>query len=207
MEVSLKDFVTTGEFGKVTLGLTRSKVKAILGEPDKMGITSRKYPTPSLWVYGDFEFSFQDEKDGGKLFYISLPSFEKTPHISNDIILDTWIFGKDLTVDKAIKHLKENNISFELTEQPSDFFVSDDNDSVVKIQSQAGVDVYFLNTILFSLGLYDRTPEKPKKQISVTLSLEAYEKIRQESQRTKMPIAKLCSDYLQNYAKILENRD
>jgi hypothetical protein len=202
MNISLKDFVSTGKFGEITLGLTQSEVKALLGEPDAMGGVSRKYPVPRLWIYGNFEFFFNHEKDGGKLVYLSLPSFEESPVVSSNIIFDAWIFKADLSLEEATKHFKRENISFELA-QTSEFIDLNADDVVMKLETRAGANIYFLNDKLFSLNLKDKTPAPVKKQLSVTLPLEAYEKIRQESVRTKIPIAKLCSDYLEQYAKEL----
>jgi hypothetical protein len=46
------------------LGMTRSEVIAVLGKPQAEGGTSRKYPTPSIFKYGDIELHFQPWKDG-----------------------------------------------------------------------------------------------------------------------------------------------
>jgi hypothetical protein len=40
------------------LGKSRLEVVTILGEPDDKGGTSRKYPTPSIYKYGDIEVHF-----------------------------------------------------------------------------------------------------------------------------------------------------
>lgn len=40
---------------KVTLGMSRERVVAALGEPDAAGGTSRKYRTPSIYKYGQIE--------------------------------------------------------------------------------------------------------------------------------------------------------
>jgi hypothetical protein len=48
----------------VRLGMTRDEVVAVIGEPDAKGGTSRKYPTPSIYKYGDIELHFQGWKDG-----------------------------------------------------------------------------------------------------------------------------------------------
>ena len=42
--------------GDIRLGMTRNQVRAVLGEPDDVGGTSRKYKIPCCWKYGDVEF-------------------------------------------------------------------------------------------------------------------------------------------------------
>jgi hypothetical protein len=42
--------------GAIHLGMTRDEVRAVLGEPDDVGGTSRRYKIPLIWKYGDVEF-------------------------------------------------------------------------------------------------------------------------------------------------------
>lgn len=44
--------------GQLRIGMLRAEVKALLGEPDKVGCTSRRYPTPSCFKYGEVELFF-----------------------------------------------------------------------------------------------------------------------------------------------------
>jgi hypothetical protein len=46
------------------LGKTRDQIKAILGEPDDIGGTSRKYKSPTVYKYADIEYWFTPYKDG-----------------------------------------------------------------------------------------------------------------------------------------------
>lgn len=50
---------------RINLGMTREQVKALLGEPDAYGGTSRKYKTPSIYKYGIYELTFESYKDSG----------------------------------------------------------------------------------------------------------------------------------------------
>lgn len=43
--------------------MTRKQLIEVLGEPDAKGGMSRKYPEPSVYLYGDVEFWFLQEKD------------------------------------------------------------------------------------------------------------------------------------------------
>jgi len=45
------------------LGLTRDQVLEKLGQPDYRGNFSKKYPIPTIWVYGYWEIAF--DKNSG----------------------------------------------------------------------------------------------------------------------------------------------
>ena len=51
-------FGETGDICPVALGCTREHIRSLFGEPDKMGGTSHKHTTPSIWKYGELEFHF-----------------------------------------------------------------------------------------------------------------------------------------------------
>ena len=59
-----ESFRVTGDICPVRLGMTRDDLRAILGEPDDVGGTSRKYPNPAIWKYGELEFHFEQGQDG-----------------------------------------------------------------------------------------------------------------------------------------------
>ncbi len=48
----------------VRIGMTHEEVISILGKPDEIGGTSRKYKTPSICKYGDIELHFKPGKTG-----------------------------------------------------------------------------------------------------------------------------------------------
>jgi hypothetical protein len=49
---------------RVRVGMSREEVLALLGPPDDVGGTSRKYRTPSVFKYGQIELHFEPWKDG-----------------------------------------------------------------------------------------------------------------------------------------------
>lgn len=57
------------------LGLTRYQLVELLGEADAVSIGTRKYPTPSIYKYGDIGYYFGPYKDS-KLFMV----FEESTH-------------------------------------------------------------------------------------------------------------------------------
>jgi hypothetical protein len=48
--------------GQVRLGMTRRELQALMGVPDDVGGTSRKYHFPSIFMYGDVQFVFPSAK-------------------------------------------------------------------------------------------------------------------------------------------------
>jgi hypothetical protein len=49
---------------RIRIGMTRAEVIEALGPPDDVGVTSRKYRTPSIFKYGEIELHFEPWKDG-----------------------------------------------------------------------------------------------------------------------------------------------
>ncbi len=64
-----KHFETDQNGAKDVFGLRREELIEKLGQPDKQGVTSRKYKTPSIYKYLDLEFYFEPESDG-RLFLV-----------------------------------------------------------------------------------------------------------------------------------------
>lgn len=62
MIVSLQQFLETGTIGNLRLGVTAEDVRELLGPPDDVGGTSRKYPRPSIYVYGSVELFFSQSR-------------------------------------------------------------------------------------------------------------------------------------------------
>lgn len=52
------------ELERTLMGLTREKVIEAIGEPKDKGVTSRKYKTPAIFKYKDFELHFEPWKEG-----------------------------------------------------------------------------------------------------------------------------------------------
>jgi len=82
---SLKSITALVKAGQIRKGMTRAELRALLGEPDDVGGTSRKYKVPSVWKYGEVEFAFSAAKSEGEaesqgLWLVYVDSFEGDPH-------------------------------------------------------------------------------------------------------------------------------
>jgi hypothetical protein len=117
MDVSLREFVETGRFGRVCLGMSKAWVESILGAPDDTGGTSRKHREPAIWRYGDVEFHF-DVRDGG-LWLIHLDDFD-LPSGGKSIALDPWIIRGSLTLAEAEERLTLDGVAYEVADCEDD---------------------------------------------------------------------------------------
>lgn len=113
VSVSLKQFVETGRFGSVCLGMSRAQVENILGTPDDVGGASRKYRKPPIWKYGDVEFHFGVGAD--TLWLVHLDDFD-VPSGGKSINLDPWIFSNSLTISETENQFSHSGLAFEVKE-------------------------------------------------------------------------------------------
>jgi hypothetical protein len=54
---------------KIRVGMSRQEVISVVGPPDDVGGTSRKYRQPSIFKYGRIELHFEPWKNG-RLFLV-----------------------------------------------------------------------------------------------------------------------------------------
>jgi hypothetical protein len=112
---SLKHFLRTRELGGIRLGMREDEVAAILGTPDAVGGTSRKYLKPSLWKYGDVELFFDRQTRRLGLIVINFWG-PKVPSGGNAIHLDPWVIRGGLTLSRLIPSLDQEGIEYHETE-------------------------------------------------------------------------------------------
>ena len=65
----------TGNISPLRLGMSRDELRALFGDPDDVGGTSRRQRTPTVWLYGTIEFHFGSGPDAGLELI-----FEKNAH-------------------------------------------------------------------------------------------------------------------------------
>ncbi len=63
MDVSFEDFLRSGKFGQIVIGMSKAEINSLLGEPDFIGIPTRKYLKPQMFEYGCIEFYFMNEDE------------------------------------------------------------------------------------------------------------------------------------------------
>lgn len=142
--IYLKDFLTTGRFGPINLGMKIDAVIDILGEPE--GITNYKNGHSEI-MYAYYEFFYLRET---KVLYgiqndhlATFPNV-KTGRVNNrrDIFftndkfcIDTWFLKKNrfLTFKDVTDRLKKQNVQFEVSRGFHD-------DNIIKFKSGVTLD-------------------------------------------------------------------
>jgi hypothetical protein len=113
--------------------MNQSQVESHFGVPDSLGGTSHKYPTPSIWKYGDLELHFLPGSDS--LILIHMDDFD-VPSGGTVDGFDSWNIRKALTVSEAEEVLSESGISYVIEEYPFE-------DNAVCLRADAGVKLIF----------------------------------------------------------------
>ena len=108
---SLRHFLRTGELAGIHLGLHEDEVAELLGKPDAVGGTSRKYRKPSLWKYGDIELVF--DRQTRELCLIVINFWEpKIPSGGDAINLNPWIIKGGLRLSQLTSFLADEGIEY-----------------------------------------------------------------------------------------------
>ena len=106
--VHLDEFLRTGELGPVRMGMSRDDVLRVLGEPERLGGTSKNHPQALIWKYGDVELHFDPGTDLIALVYAD--GFD-LPHGALGLALEPgWLRG-GLPLDTALARLAEAELS------------------------------------------------------------------------------------------------
>jgi hypothetical protein len=134
---SFKDFLTTGNFKNIPLGITRKEFVELLGKTDCI-IQPEQTMFPCVYKYGIVEFYFGVESVEDKLYGIMLQP-EVAPCKKGNLILDLDAWDKHLTIDKAREYLKQNNIPFSETNSEPD----DEGEYDIEIKTINGIKIFF----------------------------------------------------------------
>ena len=133
VSVSMQDFLRTGEFGPVCLGISRRQVRGHLGEPEDWGPAPRAKHNAGIWKYGDIEFHFS----GDALWLIFANPVEKL-HGGRAIDLDPWVLDGDASVNQVLEGLAAADIAYERIPWAHE-------DATGRFRVGAGVELLFLD--------------------------------------------------------------
>jgi hypothetical protein len=106
--VNLEDFLRSGEFGPVRMGMSRDELLRVLGEPERLGGTSNRHPTPVIWKYGDIEFHFHPDTE--LLFLVHADAFDVPRGALGLAIEPGWIRG-GVPLEAAMQRLAEADLA------------------------------------------------------------------------------------------------
>lgn len=137
LKVSLKEFICTGSFGSVQVGMKKTQVESLLGIPD--GYSSEKtHHAADIWVYGDIQFFFGWEV-ADELWLIHW-DWWGVPTGGRGIDLDPWIIHYGVSRKEIEEELKRYQINY------SDSTRSTDNSiGAIRISIGVGVELGFCN--------------------------------------------------------------
>jgi hypothetical protein len=201
----MKQFLETGSFGPIRLGMTIDEVISIVGEPDD--ITSPRRSGLTVITYGRIElyFGYYDDK---KLQSISSNYYGE---IDGGALLqiDPWIFCGRLTHDVVADALREAGIKFIKTDPNINSFAFITNAGstlTFYLPSDPEQDrpwfCHFSVTVVSDIPDNSKSKVPAFKQISITLTREDYECLRHMSEKQRIKIgeigSRLISEGLQN---------
>jgi len=125
--IDLLDFLRTGEFGPVKIGMTREQVVHELGTPTDVSSDAEG----SIYLYGSVEMGFI----AGRLKFIHLHRFRDRPHGTRTCHIISDGFRKWMSLKDAKSLLHEHGIDFNEKKDPW-------NPGQLLI-TRAGVELYF----------------------------------------------------------------
>jgi hypothetical protein len=120
--VDLQEFLFTGRFGPVELGMYREDVLGHFGLADLLGGTSRRHRTPAIWRYGSIEFHFESAR--GPLWLIHADDFDDLQGGSR-IALSPWCLSGRLRREEAEDEFRAAGLGFRVhRNRPVEDFVT-----------------------------------------------------------------------------------
>lgn len=135
MHINLLNFLKTGRFGDVALGMSREEVLRILGEPTH--IWDREFT--SHWSYGYITFIFSSQSSQDKnLYWIHCDRLLSPLYNGDKFILEESIVTSELSLFHAEMMFQEQHIAYEKCKQDIG-----GNEISYQIRLDSGVHLYF----------------------------------------------------------------
>jgi hypothetical protein len=146
MTVSLQGFLRTGNLGDLRCGMSKEEVRAILGPPDAMGGTSRKYPEPSLFLYGTVELWFRQQRPHDLTGFWWEAGEKGEFRLSPVCIILDWEFTPDWTFAMVEDYLNDLGLAREYRDPPVC-----NGDSTPWITLETGITISFHGGRLYGI--------------------------------------------------------
>jgi hypothetical protein len=118
--VSLHEFLKVGRLNDLRLGLTKDQVIELMGQPDMVGGTSRKYNRPSIFKYGNVEVHFARKLPAlSDLIYIENYPVGAHTRLPELFVVTEWGLSGAASRHEVIDYLSAYSIEHEMTPQPA----------------------------------------------------------------------------------------
>jgi hypothetical protein len=135
VKISIRNFLHSGSFGPLGIGMLREEVRNILGKPDAFSVLSQGERLPTIWKYGVIEFHFDPHTD--QIWLIHADGFTYHPlHAGSAIDLVPWWMTPNATLEQALEALSTDGIPVEPVDR-----LYDEYDIHLRVGS--GVELYF----------------------------------------------------------------
>lgn len=197
-------FLKHGKLENVNFGVTKAQLLELLDEPDYLS----EHKWADICGYGCFEFYLLKEEwknhrvERLSVIVANQPFSYET---KSNFEFEHRGWTKDLTIEKAVDFLRENDIAFE--EQVFDDEDSDDYKDVRILKTEGNVSINFRDwheTGDFVLYQFGRTVElnpikPPTKQLSFEIEESFYHELRKRSEKTRVSIATICREIIEEH--------
>ena len=132
--IQLREFLATGSFFGLNGTSTRDDVAMTLGQPDDVGLTSRRFKRPQTWVYGGIELTFGPFSQATlELLHFDCPNLP--PSGSASLTVDPWIIGENVSLDRIASACRDAGIAlFQRRDSP-----------IIQWETAGGVRLTFSN--------------------------------------------------------------
>lgn len=121
IDVRMTEFLKTGRYGPVELGLSSERVGELLGPPDSAGGSSSRHRRPILWKYGSVEFHFhprQGRDDRLVLIFMEFMENLEVPNGGSHVRLDAGFVRGGLPLEDVEKEFRLADWTFRRTQPP-----------------------------------------------------------------------------------------
>ena len=136
--VSMLDFLRTGHFGPVHLGISRIQTRDCLGEPEQWGPAPRAKHNAGVWKYGDIEFYF----DNSNTLWMIFSDHVKTLKGGAAMDLNPWVLNGSLMVKQALREFEDAGIPFQRIDWKVD-------DTTERFRVGVGIDLIFWDEVQY----------------------------------------------------------
>jgi hypothetical protein len=139
MMQDLREFLETGTFGPVAIGLSPVEVQLCLGNPWEAGGTAKQ----RIWKYGAMQLGFQRDKATRteSLSFIGLYFGHESLALPEGIRSEGWFPSRQTTKEEFIRYLDEQGIGYSEDEQltfETQFALATESGARVVFDSSAG---------------------------------------------------------------------